>query len=265
MSLIVKFSGPISERAPNNYKSEYQRLDTGNRKIKNQPWPSRLRYGQSNGLPCITTSWKVVDTLIVQANNCAVNGHSMLEQTFASFTFPCLKKIHICHDQRRCGTLRAWPTESFVKFLSRSGCNITTLIITAMGFLSDTDLISALRLESLSSLVTLELSDVNTLPKFSPISSRFISSLRPASGPLVPRLRHLSLELGGHRFDDQAFVEAVSLRWLPDIGLEVDCLRSVVLRFHVREVIEKTVYAPLQVLDRMGLRMVVRDINGIIV
>ncbi|KAE9403073.1 hypothetical protein BT96DRAFT_990529 [Gymnopus androsaceus JB14] len=134
--------------------------------------------------------------------------------------------------------------------------------------LSDEDLISALRV--LSSLTTLEISDHGTIPFNSPITSHFISSLHIGDsmlGHLIPKLRDLTLESDCSTFDDVAFISMISSRWYSHpqkfIGTVggVDCLQSVVMRFHNRAV-DKTVYRPLQDLDEMGLRVVVREMNG---
>jgi len=164
---------------------------------------------------------------------------------------------------------RQWPKDLFATFLSRSSCRITTLVIRGVA-LSDEDLISALRI--LSCLATLGISDHGTIPLNSPITSHFISSLHidhSVPGPqthLIPKLHDLTLESDCFTFDDAAFINMISSRWYSHprfVGTfgGVDCLRSVVMRFHKRSV-DQTVYRPLKYLDKMGLRVVIREMNS---
>ncbi|KAE9406602.1 hypothetical protein BT96DRAFT_987440 [Gymnopus androsaceus JB14] len=116
---------------------------------------------------------------------------------------------------------------------------------------------------SLASWRSVSLEDDGT----SLITSCLISTLhggldeQSSSGsPLLPKLRSLSLNVGGTAFDDAAFVSMASSRWLPDPNyaevVGVSCLRSVLLRFRARKVDEE-VYMPLQYLDKMGMRVVI--------
>ncbi|KAE9408934.1 hypothetical protein BT96DRAFT_913620 [Gymnopus androsaceus JB14] len=60
--------------------------------------------------------------------------------------------------------------------------------------------------------------------KKSPITSLFLSSLTPhksefeSGSILVPNLRSLSIKVKDTLFDDEAFVNMVSFRWLPDLS-----------------------------------------------
>lgn len=93
------------------------------------------------------------------------------------------------------------------------------------------------------------------------ITTHFLTSLilhDPGHGTsLIPKLRCLSVKVNDTSFDDAAFVRMVSSRWLPDADLiSVGCLRSVVLHFTEREVVEQA-YELLYGLDREGMRVVI--------
>ncbi|KAE9391557.1 hypothetical protein BT96DRAFT_925259 [Gymnopus androsaceus JB14] len=136
--------------------------------------------------------------------------------------------------------------------------------------ISDRDFIDALYL--LPSLTKLTFDDFRTIVH--PITSLFLSSLtlhdsdsdsvpEPRS-ILVPNLCALSIKCHGTSFDDSAFVDAVTSRWLPDpsytAAIGVASLRSVVLRFREREV-DEDVYRGLYELDKVGMRWGRREVN----
>ncbi|KAE9406141.1 hypothetical protein BT96DRAFT_876021 [Gymnopus androsaceus JB14] len=211
----------------------------------------------------------------VEAITVVQDRHSLCAETLTSFTFPTLHELRLLgNPDHELHKKEKWP-QLFNAFLSRSSCRITTLVISAV-MTSDADLVSVLQL--LPTLVTFEISD-HTIPRSSPITSNFISSLNGSAQstpitsshtPLIPKLRYLVFDFGGTNFDDMAFVDMISSRSrfprAPFAETEegVDCLRSVVMRFRAREV-DLTVYTPLQILDRIGLRVVVRDMNGTII
>lgn len=186
-----------------------------------------------------------------------------LEAVFASYTLPALTQLHVEAKDPPCES--EWPKDEFTKFIARSQCSITSFSLHRLG-ISDLDVISVLQV--LPSLLTFSINDDNVRWGESPITSRLISHLhssdnddQSSSSPsLLPKLRSLSLNVGGAVFDDAAFVDMVSSRWLPDpeyaevVG--VACLRSVVLHFRHREV-DRKIYEPLDCLDKMGMQVVI--------
>ncbi|KAF9072051.1 hypothetical protein BDP27DRAFT_1418412 [Rhodocollybia butyracea] len=160
----------------------------------------------------------------------------------------------------------AWPKAALGAFLRRSSCNLTKFMVKRIS-VTDVDLLAALRLMPL--LVDLHIDD--TPPNddsVSPITSRFIRSLHgllqtelnPSSSALVPKLRELQLTFNGLEFDDLAFIDMVSSRWLPDaqyaLGIGLCCLRVVTLQFKAQSV-DPAVYKPLNYLDKAGMMVVV--------
>lgn len=182
---------------------------------------------------------------------------SFMEAQLSSLMLPSLTELVIYPDEDFHDKNLIWSRKAFNEFISRSSCILTTLSISSV-VITDRDLIAALQL--LTSLTNLGVDDKLQLTEVeSPITSYFLSSLRlhphDSTSPLVPKLASLSIiKFNGTLFDDAAFVEMVSSRWLLDSG--INCLRSVVLRFHQRKV-NKDIYKPLYDLDRSGMRVVV--------
>ncbi|KAF9072044.1 hypothetical protein BDP27DRAFT_1361291 [Rhodocollybia butyracea] len=214
---------------------------------------------------------------------------SLADVAFSSFTFPSLSTLVIMTYSTD-PYQGAWPKATLGAFLCRSSCNLTKFVVKNVS-VSDIDLIAALKL--MPSLVNLQVDDTPTgdygetpacdddytpvgddggMPAgddpTSPITPPFIRSLHgfdwvdlnPSGSALVPKLRELQLTFDGLEFDDSAFIDMISSRWLPDIqyasGIGLDCLRVVTLRFNSRAV-DHAVYKPVQYLDKAGMMVVV--------
>ncbi|KAE9408847.1 hypothetical protein BT96DRAFT_624547 [Gymnopus androsaceus JB14] len=184
--------------------------------------------------------------------------NKLLENMFIAFTIPALAELVIYPDNNGSISSLMWASDAFHGFISRSSCTLTTLSLSSVA-ISDSDLISALRI--LPSLTSFSIKGLENLDGGSPITSHFMSSMHSSSAiPLLPRLRCLSIISHDTSFDDTAFVSMVSSRWISDRSLGIDCLRSLVLRFSDRWV-EEEVYKPLWDLDRMGMRVIITDID----
>lgn len=180
---------------------------------------------------------------------------------FSSMTFPSLTELVIDSANIRPSLL--WPLDAFSAFISRSMCILTTLSLRFVKF-PDQSLIAAFRI--LPSLAKFAIDDwlgsLPYLPTDSPITTYFISCMHASSStPILPKLRSLSITTYNPSFDDAAFVDMVSSRWLPgsktaEAATGIDCLRSLVLHLPRRKVDEET-YRPLEYLDRMGMQVVV--------
>ncbi|KAF9064644.1 hypothetical protein BDP27DRAFT_1333240 [Rhodocollybia butyracea] len=197
---------------------------------------------------------------------------SYVERVFSSFDLPSLDVIVLDGCWRG-----AWPTETFISFISRSSCMITTFTLHSIS-LSDSDFIAALRV--MPSLLHLEIKDhkwddEHVQTQRSSITSRLISSLiqcESTSVCLVPKLHtlHLVSKLDTGAFDDSSFLSMIESRWFRPgsdlcatmFAMGRHCIRSVVLKFGWREV-DPEVYKPLRILDKEGLRVVVSGTNGI--
>ncbi|KIK61382.1 hypothetical protein GYMLUDRAFT_243560 [Collybiopsis luxurians FD-317 M1] len=198
---------------------------------------------------------------------------TVVDGIFSFVTFPALNTLHLRCDSAWKAHNWKWPGDVLAAFILRSTCKITTLKIDGVP-LSDVELIAAL--QPLTSLVTLKIAYSTDVTD--PITTNFIHALHtskqrdlPCSKlnvPLIPHLRYLSIACGGNDFDHGEFIAMISSRWLPAArtlvtseGVEIDCLRSVVMELWVCEV-DETVYGPLVEMDRTGLRAVVRGMNG---
>ncbi|KAF9066742.1 hypothetical protein BDP27DRAFT_1329972 [Rhodocollybia butyracea] len=190
---------------------------------------------------------------------------TLADVAFSSFTFPSLSclVIMIGSDYPYQG---AWPKATLGAFLRRSSCSLTEFKVKSVS-VSDFDLITTLKL--MPSLVNLDVDDTPADDDLtSPITSQFIRSLHgflqtelnPSGSALVPKLRSLQLRFDGLEFDDSAFIDTVSSRWLPDkqyaAGIGLSCLRVVTLRFNARAV-DPVVYKPVEYLDKAGMMVVV--------
>ncbi|KIK61388.1 hypothetical protein GYMLUDRAFT_997204 [Collybiopsis luxurians FD-317 M1] len=185
---------------------------------------------------------------------------------FSHFTLPSLRRLYL----RTVGNPAwEWPGDASAAFISRSSSSITVLQMDGIP-LSDGALISVLR--PLPSLVSLEINHDGYEEELNPITPNLIDVLRVSHQtnptrsniPLIPRLRHLSIVCKGDDFDHETFVATIASRWRPQThsfitseGVEVDCLRSVVVKFWASEA-DQTAYGPLVEMDKMGLRVYVR-------
>lgn len=180
---------------------------------------------------------------------------NVLSNMFSSMTFPSLKELVI--DSENTQPRLIWPPDAFSAFISRSTCILTTLSLRFV-WISDQSLIAAFRI--LPSLVNFSIDDFLDPQRESPITPHFVSCMSASSPtPVLPRLRFLSITAYNVSFDDAAFVDMVSSRWLPGssaAAIGIDCLRSLVLHLPTREVDEE-IYRRFENLDSMGMQVVV--------
>ncbi|KAF9058750.1 hypothetical protein BDP27DRAFT_1432348 [Rhodocollybia butyracea] len=200
-----------------------------------------------------------------------IKGHEpSLELILLTFNLPSLNTFVLESYDMSSGY---WATKTFISFISRSSCMITTFILYGM-VLSDSDLLAALQV--MPSLLHLVIED-SQLAQYRPIISNLIPRLihhESTSISLVPKLHTLRLvsqcNNDNGTFDDSAFVSMVESRWFrpgSDRSAAMSLLgrtsiRSVFLRFEWREV-DAEIYKPLRILDTEGLRVVVVDANGV--
>lgn len=187
-----------------------------------------------------------------------------LRNVFSTFVFPSLTSL-VIYSEFTDSELLWPPVDLFTEFISRSACILTTLSLSAVA-VSDQDLIATLRL--LPSLVNFTINSSVTARNKRPITPHFISSMHASSlTPLLLNLCTLSLTIHDTSFEDTAFVDMIYSRWLSGslaASLGVVCLRSLVLHFSRRELIDldEKVYRRLWDLDQMGMRVVVTGRSG---
>ncbi|KAF9072049.1 hypothetical protein BDP27DRAFT_1320996 [Rhodocollybia butyracea] len=193
-------------------------------------------------IPC-TPPRLCTSVSILKLELCLNWDDSLADAAFSSFTFPSLSRLVISSDTDY-PYQGAWPKATLASFIRRSSCNLTKLEVENVS-VSDIDLIAALKL--MPSLANLHVDDSPT-------------ELNPSGSALVPKLRELQLKFNGLEFDDSAFINMISSRWLPDAqyasGIGLSCLRVVTLRFNSRAV-NQAVYRPLDYLDKAGMMVVV--------
>ncbi|KAE9385275.1 hypothetical protein BT96DRAFT_928889 [Gymnopus androsaceus JB14] len=186
----------------------------------------------------------------------------LFEYILSSFTFPSLLELHVYSSTSR--HFQPALLEEFRTFISRSSSKITKFS------LQNVRIHRSVLQSILHLLPSIEDLTIRNHAYSNVLTSEFFSWLQVQSDiPVtqiqtpIPRLCRLSLEFEGTSFDDAAFINTVSSRWIPDpiyaAEVGVDCLRSVVLKFLSCDVDEE-VYAPLWNLDRMGLMAVVTGI-----
>lgn len=217
---------------------------------------SSPRYGFGTGI----TSLARLESFTLVEFPYAQKG-ALLSEMCSTMTLPSLTELIIDSDNYK--PCLYWPKlDVFRSFISRSMCTLTTLSLCRVS-IRDQLLISTFRI--LPSLVNFCIDDWVERPHRmfgggSPLTKEFILSMSASScTPVLPKLHSLSITTYSPSFDEAAFVDMVSSRWLPgslaaDIG--IDCLRSLVLRLPTREVDEE-IYRPLENLDRMGMQVVV--------
>ncbi|KAF9076012.1 hypothetical protein BDP27DRAFT_1415163 [Rhodocollybia butyracea] len=196
---------------------------------------------------------------------------SLADVAFSSFTFPSLSCLVII-TYASYPYQGAWPKATLGAFLHRSSCNLTNFEVRNVS-VSDIDLIHTLKL--MPSLVSFYVDDTfadNT--QTSPITPRFIrglhgflrTELNASSSTLIPKLHELQVTFDGLHFDDFAFIDMVSSRWLPDAqytsGTGLSCLRGVTLQFNAR-MVNQAVYRPLDYLDKARMRVVVLRVDNL--
>ncbi|KAF9064914.1 hypothetical protein BDP27DRAFT_1425311 [Rhodocollybia butyracea] len=227
-------------------------------------WENDPKYGA-----CYT--WPNITSLVIKAGD-VFYPKSYMEIVLLTFALPSLREIVL--ESHRTEPY-PWSTETFISFISRSSCMISTFTLCSVS-ISDSDHIAVLRV--MPSLLHLKINDYtssNPQSHHGPITLHLISSLiqhESTSISLVPKLHtlHLDCHHNTGTFDDSAFVSMVKSRWArPGSDLSAtmsamgrDCIRSVVLKFDWREV-DAEVYKPLRALDKEGLRVVVAGTNGI--
>ncbi|KIK57508.1 hypothetical protein GYMLUDRAFT_46083 [Collybiopsis luxurians FD-317 M1] len=206
---------------------------------------------------------------------CQTSRLSLAEMAFNSLTCPSLTSLLI---EAQSEYVRPWPKATLQGFMERSSFHLTTLSIKCVS-IGDSDLIDLLcRLPSLLHLTVDNCSFIGNDP-LTPLLFRTLHACPPAgyhtaSSTLVPNLISLDItfiakdwEREEWKFIDQAFVEMVQSRWLPnesadgrrtlsgaDVGIA--CLHSVVLRLIHRE-IDEEIYRPLKYLEKAGMRVII--------
>ncbi|KIK69367.1 hypothetical protein GYMLUDRAFT_645873 [Collybiopsis luxurians FD-317 M1] len=164
-----------------------------------------------------------------------VEGETGFKRTFHSLTTPALTKLQVDQFFRLDGNATRRHIE---RFLDRSGCSLTTLIIKV----SWTDKTVVALLRRLPSLQELTILDRN---------------YQQSHLPIVPKLHSLSLEGQSTGFDHKLFMEMISSRWIPDKGyaasIGVSCIRSVKLCLPPSQRVDEAEYLPLIRLRKMGL------------
>ncbi|KIK54720.1 hypothetical protein GYMLUDRAFT_893183 [Collybiopsis luxurians FD-317 M1] len=198
-----------------------------------------------------------------------LEGSAFSQTILSSFNFPSLESLQFHGSESDPNP--HWPRHAIGSFITRSSCSITTFAIHCIP-ISDVDLIAALRL--MPSLRELKIADDKTQNDVGIITSHLISSMHFGREnyhtrsviPLIPRLRCFHLDVNGFAFNHHAFVSMIVSRWLPDpdlaSGVGIECLREVFLECSEID-IDVDTYEPLRDLDEMGLRVVVKDRNGI--
>lgn len=202
---------------------------------------------------------------------CGSRGVDVLSAVLAAATFPSITSMTIM-SHSFC-TWGNWPQDVFISFLSRSSCDLTTLVLGHVP-IPDTDLSWA---SFLPSLVSLTVSDVRMfeekicLPpaaKDTLLKSLTTSSNRPYGSSrqaLVPNLRSIDLHAYGAAFSDQCFVDMVKSRWSSSKtaapGKRVACLQTAVLRVVGRRFSVEN-YGPLRHLEKAGMQISVFDAKG---
>ncbi|KAF5343687.1 hypothetical protein D9757_010215 [Collybiopsis confluens] len=203
------------------------------------------------------------------------------KSVFSAMRCPSLKSLHLSCLQR----IHAWTGFNFfMDFVQRSSFPLTTLCLNNFP-LSDSNLVYLLN--HVPTLMNLTVDDTRR-PHYeakdpelelNPFTERFInslhayqtSSLRSNASPIVPRLRSLTLSSRVKEFNDAAVMDMVRSRWFPSalsraLGeieawnvspFHVDCLREFTLNFRARKKVNSTVYAPLEQLEKIGMRAVV--------
>ncbi|KAF9067502.1 hypothetical protein BDP27DRAFT_1422798 [Rhodocollybia butyracea] len=146
----------------------------------------------------------------------------LADVAFSSFTFPSLSCLAIMTYYPPYPYQKTWPKATLGAFLRQSSCNLTKFAVRNVS-VSDTNLIHTLKL--MPSLINLYVDDTPVSDGLtSPITSLFIRSLHgflwtelnPSSLALVPKLYDLQVMFEGLEFDNSAFIDMVSSRWLPE-------------------------------------------------
>ncbi|KAF5368649.1 hypothetical protein D9757_010204 [Collybiopsis confluens] len=202
------------------------------------------------------------------------------KSVFSAMRCPSLKSLHLSsHIPYHWNTFNL-----FLAFVQRSSFPLTTLSMMHLP-LSDSNLVYLLN--HVPTLMNLSVHDIGTTDhdaenlklNRSPLTERFInsfhayqtSSLRSNFSPIVPRLRSLTLSCGARKFNDAAVMDMVRSRWFPSplssalnkaeawnlSPFHVDCLREFTLIFRDRKKVDSAVYAPLEQLEKNGMRAVV--------
>ncbi|KAE9402758.1 hypothetical protein BT96DRAFT_539069 [Gymnopus androsaceus JB14] len=163
-----------------------------------------------------------------------------------------------------------WPGYSIKLLLARSHCTITVLSLCQMS-LSDKEAVALLEQVPFVKDLTIHEHRNPASDQDCPLTKALVQSLHgftrtalhTSCQPLLPHLTSLSLVVReADKFDDLAFVEMISSRWLPhwdpeyavEVGLA--CLQSVELVFYNRQE-DLTAFSSLMHLEKAGLRIFV--------
>ncbi|KAF9067567.1 hypothetical protein BDP27DRAFT_1328585 [Rhodocollybia butyracea] len=160
-----------------------------------------------------------------------------------------------------------WPSfDPFMAFVKRSSFTLTTLYIKCVA-LSDSKLIYLLyHIPTLLDLTVVDpiVEDGENGERLIPLTGQFLQSLHVGTAsllqlttPLVPKLRCLTLNVGGCFFDDKAALDLVKSRWTPHGSKHgVDCLRSFTIIFRARTNVPEA-YDTLNDFAKAGMKIAV--------
>ncbi|KAE9401164.1 hypothetical protein BT96DRAFT_974930 [Gymnopus androsaceus JB14] len=194
------------------------------------------------------------------------HGEESIERVFTTLVLPGLTSMHIEVDPKY--PLIHSPGPSIAAFLKRSRFNLTVLSLTYV-YISDDELLSLLR--DMPSVVDLK---ANSESMVFPVTPTFISSLHAfrqphshCSSPLLPNLERISLLARTDvDFDEVAFVEMITSRWVPNQAyakeIGVVCLQRAELHLGQADYLGQVIrfadldlmkFAPLKILRQRGM------------
>ncbi|KIK65771.1 hypothetical protein GYMLUDRAFT_240248 [Collybiopsis luxurians FD-317 M1] len=189
-----------------------------------------------------------------------VRGGNYLWSVFHSLITPALTTLHITHNGQNGDASCAYVE----RFLARSGCSLTNLIIEANW--ADKTILGLL--QRLPLLEELSIWDPEMTSYSRTITEVLMESLYgdQSSHPLIPKLHSLSLMVPLTEFDHELFMDMILSRWISDeedaASIGVSCIRSVKLRVYEDGLsslpprsMDEAEYLPLVQLRKMGLHL----------
>ncbi|KAF9067569.1 hypothetical protein BDP27DRAFT_1422727 [Rhodocollybia butyracea] len=186
------------------------------------------------------------------------------DSIFPYISLPSLRTLCLDCAQDFVETGHFWPSfNPFMAFVKRSSFLLTTLCIKCVAF-SDSELIYLLyHIPTLLDLTVMG-PNINYGEDEAMLTGRFLQSLHVGTSsllqpttPLVPRLRCLTINVGGYFFDDKAALDLVESRWAPHGSkYGIDCLRSFTIIFRARMNVPKA-YDALNSFKKDGMKITV--------
>ncbi|KAK1221635.1 hypothetical protein PQX77_015550 [Marasmius sp. AFHP31] len=125
-----------------------------------------------------------------------------------------------------------WDSTCLEAFLQRSSCSITSLHLNALP-ITDMQILALLRL--IPTITSLCIEEFCYRKENRIVTAPFLDGLNTSvdSVPLVPKLTHFKVRVHAHNLASDAFLKALSSRWLPDprhaMEIGVECLRFVTI------------------------------------